>query len=582
MLKGSNFTKKIFLRKIFVHLFSLVLILVSIETGRECIAQNQAREENFVFSEKGTSTGVVLDSSGWKNIVEENHSDSWMKAGQEAESRADGTFSENIPADNFSSRETVDGNLLSGSRESASQGFSENFGSADLNSSVGASSYAKSVSYCELGESSVSAPCVVAYDQENLGYPWNKGNSLGNAEYCVRGQGEAFPQGEVNFGGSVSHGLAEGQGWADGNFSLSGENNTGENLVPGSVKITDHAVIAEGAGFTGSAYGSIGDRHGEYSEGFESDPFLNGSSGRLVGNGRAIGGGEVLYSPEEERYHYWDPRFKSCLPGFGRELPTSNEPWSWQMLPGGTLYRAHFASNREGRLGIHFINEDTTGLAYWDPTLGGRINLIRYGTRSRLYPEGIQWDVECGAIARLTLMGDRDLHGTDYRIAFPLTFRKGRWEFKFGYYHISSHMGDEWIVKHYEATGEVYRINYVRDCLMWGIAFRPDANWRFYVGGDYVFWRDCGAKPWQFELGAEYSPMMLPNFQGSPFLALHFRWSEDTDFETYSALEAGWQWKTVYQQTMRTGLYAMAGYADQYQFFNRWEKQIGFGFWFDF
>ena len=129
MLKGSNFTKKIFLRKIFVHLFSLVLILVSIETGRECIAQNQAREENFVFSEKGTSTGVVLDSSGWKNIVEENHSDSWMKAGQEAESRADGTFSENIPADNFSSRETVDGNLLSGSRESASQVFSENFGS---------------------------------------------------------------------------------------------------------------------------------------------------------------------------------------------------------------------------------------------------------------------------------------------------------------------------------------------------------------------------------------------------------------------------------------------------------------------
>jgi len=288
------------------------------------------------------------------------------------------------------------------------------------------------------------------------------------------------------------------------------------------------------------------------------------------------------YTPLEERYHYWDPSFRACIPGLGRELPFSNEQWKWQLLPGGTLYRAHFASNREGRLAIHFINEDATKDAYWDPTLGGRINVIRYGTTNRLYPEGVQFDLECGAMARLTLKGDRDLHGTDYRFGAPLTFRKRNWEFKFGYYHISSHMGDEWIVKHYEQTGEVYRINYVRDCLMWGVAYRPDANWRFYVGGDYVFWCDGGAKPWQFEAGAEYSPMMLPNFQGSPFMALHFRWSQDTDFETYSALEAGWQWKTVYQQTMRTGLYAMAGYADQYQFYNRWERQIGFGFWFDF
>lgn len=293
-------------------------------------------------------------------------------------------------------------------------------------------------------------------------------------------------------------------------------------------------------------------------------------------------GPRVLYTPEEEAYHYWDPSFRACIPGQGRPLPTSNEAWTWQVLPGGTLFRAYFASNREGRMGIHFINEDTTGLAYWDPTLGGRINLVRYGTTSRLYPEGFQLDVECGAIARLTLKGDRDLHGTDYRFGVPITFRKNGWEFKIGYYHISSHMGDEWIVKNYVATGEVYRINYVRDCLMWGIGYRPDANWRFYIGGDYVFWRDCGAKPWQFEAGAEYSPMMLPNHRGSPFLAIHFRWSEDTDFETYSALEAGWQWKTVYQHTMRTGLYAMAGHADQYQFYDRWEKQIGLGFWYDF
>ncbi|MDO4627596.1 MAG: DUF1207 domain-containing protein [Planctomycetia bacterium] len=321
-------------------------------------------------------------------------------------------------------------------------------------------------------------------------------------------------------------------------------------------------------------YGTLGTY--DHSE-FSSVSDVSGVSGTAMSVGP-----RVLYTPEEEAYHYWDPSFRACIPGKGRPLPTSNEAWTWQVLPGGTLFRAYFASNREGRMGIHFINEDTTGLAYWDPTLGGRINLIRYGTTSRLYPEGVQLDIECGAIARLTLKGDRDLHGTDYRFGVPITFRKNGWEFKIGYYHISSHMGDEWIVKNYAATGEVYRINYVRDCLMWGIGYRPDANWRFYVGGDYVFYCDGGAKPWQFEAGAEYSPMMLPNHRGSPFLAVHFRWSEDTDFDTYSALEAGWQWKTVYQHTMRTGLYAMAGHADQYQFYNRWEKQIGLGFWYDF
>ncbi len=379
-----------------------------------------------------------------------------------------------------------------------------------------------------------NSPGFVYRDDHPLGYPWrlDDSSSCGTSErdssssaYCWRGQSDA----------SVSD----------------------VPVYSDSAYLSGSSEVPEESNFSGtSETSSFGDRFSP--------------------------GGDVLYTPEEEKYHYWDSSLSACIPGSGRVLPTSNEAWSWQILPGGTLYRAHFASNRESRLGIHFINEDTTGTQYWDPTLGGRINLIRYGTRSRLYPEGVQLDVECAAIARLTLKGDRDLHGTDYRFGCPLTFRKNQIELKFGYYHISSHMGDEWIVKHYAATGEVYRRNYVRDCLMWGAAFRPDANWRFYVGGDYAFYTDCGAEPWQFELGAEYSPMMLPNFQGSPFLAVHFKWSQDNDFETYSALEAGWQWKTIYQRTMRTGLYAMAGDADQYQFYNRWEKQIGFGFWYDF
>ncbi|MDO4584372.1 MAG: DUF1207 domain-containing protein [Planctomycetia bacterium] len=298
---------------------------------------------------------------------------------------------------------------------------------------------------------------------------------------------------------------------------------------------------------------------------------------------RLVRGQNSPYSSQESQFACWDTSLKGFLPGLGRALPVdSSETWTWQWLPRGVLYRAYFASNKESRLGIHFVHESEEKKEYWDPILGGRIPLVRFGNTSALYPEGFQLDIEGAALARLTLDHERELWGTDYRFGAPLTFRKGAWEAKFGYYHISSHLGDEKLVRDYQNTGIVYRRNYVRDALMLGIAFRPDANWRFYFGFDYAFYTDDGAEPWQFELGAEYSPILLPSLQGSPFLAVHLRWSEENNYHIYTAFEVGWQWKTLYQQTCRTGLYLMSGPADQYQYYNSHENQIGYGFWYDF
>ena len=126
---------------------------------------------------------------------------------------------------------------------------------------------------------------------------------------------------------------------------------------------------------------------------FSDEGMAAGSSSAGMSSSWGTSGELPLYSPSEEQYHYWDPAFRACIPGFGRPLPTSGEAWTWQALPGGTLYRAHFASNRESRLGIHFINEDTTHDAYWDPTLGGRINFLRYGTVSILKDFSLIWNV---------------------------------------------------------------------------------------------------------------------------------------------------------------------------------------------
>ena len=299
-----------------------------------------------------------------------------------------------------------------------------------------------------------------------------------------------------------------------------------------------------------------------------------------------VGVGGYVPTAMESKYTEWDGRF---LPGRGRPLPNdSNQPWTWQAMPTGILFHAYQADNKESRLSGHVPYEFESKEWLWDPTLGGRFALVRYGNKSALYPEGFQIDVEGAVIARMALNHKWDMWGSDYRFGLPFTYRYQNFEYKFGYYHISSHRGDELMLDYYNQTkdesgrGLCYRRNYVRDCLEFGIGYRPDANWRFFTGFDYALNIDEGADRWQFKLGAEYSPILLPGGSGAPFLSLFMHWSQETDYNTNFCIQTGWQWRTLYQHVLRFGGYYMNAYGDQYQFYYQHEKQLGIGLWFDY
>ena len=142
-----------------------------------------------------------------------------------------------------------------------------------------------------------------------------------------------------------------------------------------------------------------------------------------------------------------------------------DEPWTWQVLPTGLMYKSYLAGGREPRFGTQFVHERSQGWL-WDTTLGARVGLVRYGTDNDLWPEGWQLDVEGAAFPRLMLEHDRDLNSVDFRAGMPLTYRVGPWEMKFGYYHYCSHLGDEFVLTHPEVT----RIDYVRETLIFGLA----------------------------------------------------------------------------------------------------------------
>src|SRR5690606_32825680 len=97
---------------------------------------------------------------------------------------------------------------------------------------------------------------------------------------------------------------------------------------------------------------------------------------------------------------------------------------------------------------------------------GSRVGLLRYGTRDLNFPTGIQLDVEGSAQLRLDIPTDVDLRSVDFRGGLPLTFGHGRHRTKIALYHLSSHVGDEFLLKH----PSFHRVNYSRDALVLGHA----------------------------------------------------------------------------------------------------------------
>lgn len=253
------------------------------------------------------------------------------------------------------------------------------------------------------------------------------------------------------------------------------------------------------------------------------------------------------------------------------------EPWSFQVLPEGLLYRSYLAGNKEPRLASQWVHERDQGWL-WDLTAGGRVGLIRYGTSNPNWPEGFQLDVEGAAFPRLTLDSQRDLVSADFRGGIPLTYRSGPWEAKFAYYHLSSHLGDEFMLKHPTVT----RINYSRDVLVLGTAWWLRDDLRLYGEAGWAFYADEGSDPWEFQFGIDYTPPGPTGLRGSPFLAINGRLREEVDFGGGVTVQAGWQWRSATGRTFRTGLQYFNGKSDQYEFVQEHEELVGIGLWYDF
>lgn len=256
------------------------------------------------------------------------------------------------------------------------------------------------------------------------------------------------------------------------------------------------------------------------------------------------------------------------------------EPWSWRWLPIGLIYRSYMAGVHEPRMALVTMYEANNGRALWDATLGGRVGILQYGNGDPFSPEGYQIDFYGAAIARLDTENHQDLDSTDYVFGFPFTWGDEQVQYKIGYAHISSHLGDEYAISHPGSLDN--RINYVRDGIEFGASRYIVAAWRFYGELDWAFHRSGGAEPLHFEFGTEFSQPGPTDFRFTPFMALNARLREEHEFGGDLAVQAGWLRRNLLGQTLRIGGHLYNGKSSQSQFFKTSEEQIGIGVWYDF
>ena len=260
---------------------------------------------------------------------------------------------------------------------------------------------------------------------------------------------------------------------------------------------------------------------------------------------------------------------------------TSNDSvYQYQILPPGLMYRSYLAGEKEPRMMWSVLYDTKRSRTIWETALGARVGLFRYGTEGATRPEGYQLDLEGAVFARLIPAEPSTmLEGADFRFGLLNTWREDRLAVKWGYYHVSSHLGDEFLI----VNPDFDRINYVRDAAIVGVMADVLVDTQVYGEVANALGSQGGAKPWEFQFGSQYVPTRKMFAYGSPYVGANTYMRQDFGFRSGFNFIAGWNWygeKTG--ERLRVGMQYYRGPSLQYSFFDRSERLIGGGIWLDY
>lgn len=253
-----------------------------------------------------------------------------------------------------------------------------------------------------------------------------------------------------------------------------------------------------------------------------------------------------------------------------------DDEWCFQVMPKSLIWHSYLAGPWEPRFASVWSSEKTEGWL-WDIGLGGRVGICRWGSKDCAQPNGWEIQMEGAAFPRLDPELAVDLIATDYRFGVPLVYGNGAYQMKFGFYHISSHLGDEYM----ENTGAP-RINFGRNALAWGHSYYWTPDLRLYGELDWAW--DCEySEPLYMQFGFDWVPILSSRSHCTPFVAMNCQLREELDFSGSFVAQAGIAWRNGADRRMfRVGIQYYTGGNQQFEFYQNNEEKVGLGLWYDY
>ncbi len=145
------------------------------------------------------------------------------------------------------------------------------------------------------------------------------------------------------------------------------------------------------------------------------------------------------------------------------------------------------------------------------------------------------------------LAGGTELVNTDFYGGIPITYARNKWSFRLRGYHMSSHLGDEFLVNH---PGFV-RVNPSIEAIDFFVSYQAKEAIRLYVGPGAIVHSDPSFpwKPMYIEYGTEVrflgTKFVKQRLYGTLYLTLHFRNMQELEWNFDGTYRGGYEFSKL-------------------------------------
>ena len=154
-------------------------------------------------------------------------------------------------------------------------------------------------------------------------------------------------------------------------------------------------------------------------------------------------------------------------------------------LPEKDLFRPLLADPKEPRfqIGLLWVDSEVHDTRVGAVGFGENFGIARWAGRHAA--EAWQFNLSAAVLAQFDMRApSTDLVNADYIVGFPLSYRNDNWSVRLRFFHQSSHLGDEFLLRVHPD-----RVNLSFESLETLVSYEWE-SWRAYGGGEYLVNRE--------------------------------------------------------------------------------------------